>query len=129
MSLETNLYAALQTLVSGRCYPVNFPQVDSGTQVWPAIRYTFTSTVPVEDLCGDGDDETADVSVQLDGVAKTYSAMRALRLAIMAEMRTFAPPARLGVSFDEYDAETKTFRVMLDYMVSGSSDAPVDSPP
>jgi len=128
MSLETDLYAALSSLVSNRVYPNVFPQVDAGTQVWPSIRYTIVSSVPVEDLCGDGDDTTADVRVQLDAVDVTYSKMRALRLSVMAAMRTFPTPARLASNFDDYDADVKVHRAMLQYDVMGSSDPLPDSP-
>lgn len=129
MTLEQDLFATLRPLVSNRVYPVVFPQPVTGQPpVWPAIRYTIISSVPVEDLCGDGDDQTADVRVQLDVVAGTYAAMRALRLQVMEKMRVFDTPARLALSVDEYDVETKTHRGILDYDVHGSSDPSPHSP-
>jgi hypothetical protein len=128
MTLEAELFADLKPLVNNRVYPSVFPQPTSGLPVWPAIRYAIVSSVPVEDLCGDGDDTTADVRVQLDVVASTYSAMRTLRLQVMAVMVNFYIPARLDLSMDDYDVETKTHRGTLDYMISGSSDPPAHSP-
>lgn len=120
MSLETALFTALKSLVGNRVSPVTFPQPPA-VPTWPAIRYTFISTVPIEDLCGDGDDETAEALVQLDLVAPTFSAARALRLQVMSAMRTFDPPARLQNSAGEYDADTKTYREQLDYLFHPSS--------
>lgn len=120
MSLETALFTALKSLVGNRVSPVTFPQPPA-VPTWPAIRYTFISTVPIEDLCGDGDDETAEALVQLDLVASTFSAARALRLQVMAAMRTFDPPAILQNSSGEFDADTKTYREQLDYLFHPSS--------
>jgi hypothetical protein len=128
MTLEQDLFATLRPLVSNRVYPVVFPQPVSGLPVWPAIRYVTVSSVPIEDLCGDGDDQTAEVRVQLDVVATTYAAMRALRLQVMEKMRTFDTPARLALSSEDYDEETKTHRGILDYDLHGSSDPSPHSP-
>jgi hypothetical protein len=123
MYLQSDLFAALRGLCADRVYPNVFPQVENGTtQVWPSIRYTVTSSVPVEDLCGDGDDGTADVSVQLDAVAVTHTAMLAFRLQVLEAMRALST-ARLQSSSNEYDAEVKVFRAILQYTFSGSSPA------
>ncbi len=127
MSVETDLFTTLRSLVSDRVYPQTFEQPSGTLPLWPAIRYTVTNTVPVEDLCGDGDDETADIYVQIDAVDETYSKMRSLRLEIMESMRSFPTPARLSGSLDVYDVETKTHRAILSYTISGSSSE--DSPP
>jgi len=129
MSLEETLFSALRGLVSDRVYPSVFEQPDGSLPAWPAIRYTVISSVPVEDLCGDGDDDTADVNVQLDVVAATYNVMLTVRLDVMGAMRTLYPPARLSNSMNVFDVETKTHRAVLEYQISGSSDPFVDSPP
>lgn len=124
MSFENDLFEALAPLVmisasplKGRVYPNTFPQ----EYTLPAIRFQFVSVVPVVDICGDGDDETAEAHVQLDVVASTFDAMRTLRLAVMEAMRTFDPPAILENSSTDYDAETKTHRAALEYSIEGSS--------
>ena len=127
MTVEVDLFSTLRSLVSDRVFPQTFEQPSGALPTWPAIRYTITSTTPIEDLCGDGDDETSEISVQIDGVDATYSKMRALRLSIMESMRSFPTPARLSGSFDTFDVETKTHRAVLSYTVSGSSSE--DSPP
>jgi hypothetical protein len=121
MSVETDLYTALSSLVSNRVYPITFPQTGA-VPVWPAIRYTLISVVPAIALCGDSGDEAADTRVQLDIVDSSYSAMRALRLDVLEEMATFVPPAIFENSSDQYDAETKTYRCQIDYVVYKSAE-------
>lgn len=128
MSLETRLFAALKTIPSiartGGFYaiwPVEFPEPARYSPQWPAIRYTFVDSVPVQDLVGDGDDDTADVRVQIDVVDTTYSGVRLLRLQVMDVMRNFLPPSTLQLSTDEKDSATDTYRCILDYLVNPSS--------
>lgn len=119
MLLEDLLFGALKSLVGNRVAPVIFPQPPA-VPTWPAIRYSIDAN-PIIDICGDGDDSTADVSVQLDVVAKEFAQVRSLRLQVLSAMRTFAPPATLQFSTGEYDEETKTFREILRYNIHGSS--------
>jgi len=120
MSIENDLFTALKTLVGNRVAPNEFPQPPI-VPVWPAIRYTFVDNIPEHDICGDGDDTTATPRIQLDVVATTYAAARALRLQVMAAMRSFTPPAMLENSSGFYDEETKTQREVLQYTIHGSS--------
>ena len=120
MTLEADLFTALKTLVGNRVAPVVFPQPPA-VPTWPAIRVTIDLS-PLIDICGDGDDATANTRVQLDVVAKDYEQARSLRLNVKAQMEAFAPPATLEFSSSEYDAETKTYREILQYSVHGSSD-------
>jgi hypothetical protein len=121
MSLEADLFAALKSLVGNRCVPNTFPQPPA-VPTWPAIRYTMVSRVPVVDICGDGDDATAEPRVQLDIVAETYPAAEALRVQVRAAMRSFSPPAiceNAGMAL--FDADTKTHRFIMEYVFQGSS--------
>lgn len=119
MSIENALKTALGSLVGSRVAPVVFP-APPAVPTWPAIRYTIVDTVPVQDRCGDGDDDTSVHRVQLDCVASTFAAARSLRLAVMAAMRSFPVTARLDLSGPSgYDDETKTYRESLDYLVYG----------
>jgi hypothetical protein len=119
MILEERLFSALKSLVGNRVAPIIFPQPPA-VPTWPAIRYSIDTT-PVIDICGDGDDSTADTRVQLDVVAKEFAQARSLRLQVLSAMRTFAPPATLQFSTGEFDAETRTFREILQYSIHGSS--------
>lgn len=127
MTTDVDLYSALRSLVGNRMSPDTFPQPPA-VPTWPAIRYSFISIVPEVDICGDGDDETAETHVQLDLVAATNVAVRALRLQVMAAMRLFSPPAILELSSSGYDADTKTYRWILEYSLHGSTDSG-NSPP
>ena len=118
MSLEAALFTALKTLVGNRVTD-EFPQPPL-RPTWPAIRYRI-STNPIQDICGDGDDSTAETTVQLDVVAADYEAARALRLLVITAMRDFSPPARLVNSFPLNEPETKTKREVLIYEIYGSS--------
>lgn len=120
MSLEADLFSALKSLVGNRMSPNTFPQPPN-VPVWPAIRYSVVDSVPVVDLCGDGDDFTAQSRVQLDCVADTYAGARSLRLSVMGVMRTFSPPAILELSSGLYDDETQTHREILQYSFHGST--------
>lgn len=120
MSIESDLYQALRGLVSDRVYPLTFPQ-GLTLPVWPAIRYAFVSADAATDLCGDNGDVTADVRVQVDAVALTFKDMRALRLQVLSAMEDFDPPAIWSGDFEEFDAETKTFRCSLDFVIYPSS--------
>lgn len=120
MSLEESIYSTLRSLVGNRVAPIEFPQPPA-RPTWPAIRYSFISTIPVQDICGDGDDATAEPHVQLDIVAEDFDSARALRLQVMAAMQSFTPPARLENSFSTKDFDTKTFREILEYSFHGST--------
>lgn len=128
MSLENSIFTALASIpemakVGGifAVYPVKFPQPVRYAPEWPAIRYTFISEVPVIDICGDGDDTTTDVRVQIDVVATTHVQARSIRLEVMGVMSVFDPPATLQASSVEEDVDTNTFRCIMDYLVNPSS--------
>jgi len=118
-NLPASLFTALSSLVSNRVYPITFPLATP--PIWPAIRYTIVSNVPSIEICGDGGDLTADARVQLDLVANSFAALRTLRASVMTAMVTFVPPTIFENSTDDYDAETKTYRTIMDYMIYASS--------
>lgn len=126
MTIEADLFTALGPLVSNRVYPETFVQPSGNLPVWPAIRYDLISEIPMRTICMDSGDDAPDTRVQIDGVDKTFKQARTLRSQIMAAMQLFSPPAVLENTFNEYDVETKTFRVSLDYVIYKSS--PVGSP-
>lgn len=120
MSIESALGDHLGDLVGNRIAPVVSAQPGQ-TPTWPGIRYTIIDTVPVNDRCGDGDDTKSLTRVQLDAIAKTFDAARALRLQIMERMKTFPVAARLDFSGPSgYDEETRTYRESLDFLIHGS---------
>lgn len=123
--ISAALVAKLKPLVSNRVYRNVFPQ-SPALPVWPSIRYTFVSTTPNQDLCGDGGEETADYRVQIDVVmleSAGATAFSTLCTAVKTAMQDFRPIWVWDSDFEEYDAETKTNRLSVDYMVYLSSPA------
>jgi hypothetical protein len=121
VTIEADLFTTLGPLVSNRVYPETFVQPSGALPTWPSIRYDLISEVPMIMLCGDSGDDAPDTRVQIDGVDKTFKQARTLRTQIMAAMLLFDPPAVLENTFNEYDVETKTFRVSMDYIIYKSS--------
>lgn len=122
--IEGVVNAALKGLVANRCYPVIFPQNEAGdiTIAWPAIRYTIVSSDNPADICGTDSMDTDDTRVQIDVVAKTHGAAVTLRDQVITAMMGLSPPAvRVGNGFQGWDSETKTYRIILDYLFTASS--------
>lgn len=120
MSLEQDIFAALSPLVGSRVSPVEFPQPPNPPPTWPAIRYTFISSVPFHDVCGDGDDETAETHIQIDVVAETFKAARLLRSQVWTALKA-ALPVRLDNTYSLVDSETKTYREIMEFSLHEST--------
>jgi len=121
VSISSELYTALKSLVSNRVDPITFGQSGT-TPVWPAIRYTIISAAPIVSLDGDDGDETADLRIQLDIVTLTYPATQTLRAQVMAAMKSsFGNVMVWDGEFNSYDAETKTYMCQMDYLFYPSS--------
>lgn len=116
MSVDADIFTALKSLVANRVYPVDFPQSES-LMTWPAIRYSFVSIVPPASVCGDVGDTMSDIRVQIDVVATSADAMRSLRTSVLTAMQSFTPSAVNENSVEVFDAETKTYRAILDFMI------------
>lgn len=121
MMLEGILFTTLGPLVNNRCYPLTFIQPDGQLPIWPAIRYTLLNGSDANDLCGSATVDTDDASVQIDLVARTHGAVVTLRDQVIAAMMTFALPATRQSNGQEFDEQTKTYRVTLEYLISPSS--------
>lgn len=123
MSVATALYATLAPLVANRCYPNEFPQTSAGVlPAWPAIRYSLIGADHAPSLCGTGGEDGDTTTVQLDLVARDYTAAATLRAQVIAAMQTLDPPSTREGAFEQYDAETKTHRVTLQYQVHASTE-------
>ncbi len=120
--LEGLLFTTLGPLVNNRCYPLTFIQPDGELPRWPAIRYTVLTSSDTNDICGSTTVDTDDSSVQLDLVALTHGAVITLRDQVIAAMLGFSLPAtRQPSGGQEFDEQTKTYRVTLEYFISPSS--------
>ncbi len=122
------IHQTLGPLVHGRCYPNTFAQPNGGPPTWPAIRYTLISSNPAADICGTAGTNLDDTRVQLDVVAKTYGAAAVLRDQVVAAMQSLSPPCIRDGGFETFDDETKTHRVVMDFVFYPSS-ALTGSPP
>jgi hypothetical protein len=111
--------ASLNPLVSSRVYRLIFPQPPAAP-VWPAIRYTFVSTTPEATWCDDTGEEGADYRVQIDVVdleSKGFSSFITLCNGVKLAMRNSVPLYHLETQLEDFDAETKTLRMILEYSV------------
>lgn len=125
MTPGTVMKAALGDLVGGRFFMSTFPQ--ERLPEWPAIRGTVINEDNFASLCGD-DPLVDDVMVQLDVVAQTYDAMRALKANVLDRIAliTDPPVERQAGSFETFDSETKTHRWVVTVVLKPSSNE--DSP-
>lgn len=119
MSASTTLFATLQGLVGGRCYPDTFMQPGGELPDWPALRYTFIGGDPHADICGTGDGSTDTPLVQIDVVCSTHAERETLTAQVRAAMDALTtPPTTLqGSPRNSWDAETKTYRAELDFLM------------
>jgi len=105
---NTALFAALTGLVSGRVYPVMFPQ--QPLPVWPAIRYTPAGGTTHSTSCGTSDED--DPAVQIDCVAETFDGAVTLAASARTALEgiTLCPVLADSPALYEFDAETRTWR-------------------
>jgi len=104
------LFAALSPLVSGRVYPVLFPQ--QPLPVWPAIRYTPAGGTTHHTSCGTSAED--DATVQIDCVAETPDAAMTLAASARTAIESAASLTAHadGPPLAEFDAETRTWRTL-----------------
>lgn len=121
LSVPQAIFAALRSLVDDRVYPNEFPQGDP-LPIWPAIRYTIVVGDPSPTIAGSDDEDTDDVVVFIDVVAKTYPGMRALKAQVIEALQSTDPPcARESGGQEGPDGETRTHRVVMTYRFQQSS--------
>lgn len=121
--IALNLKAALNPLVSGRVYRLIFPQPPA-QPVWPAIRYTFVSVDPESTWCGDGGEQTANYRLQLDIVdleSKGFTSFNSLCDAVKSAIQSSLPNYFWESQQEDFDKETKTLRMVLEYTIHLSS--------
>lgn len=121
MTVKSQIFDALKSLVENRVYPDRFPQPPA-QPTWPSIRFTLIGGAVAADLCGDGTEESDDQRVQIDWVANNDAERAALTPLIRAAMKTIDPPCVMqGTPTETWDAETKTYRASADWIAFGSS--------
>ena len=120
MAYEQTIFAALSALTApGKVWPATIPQQFT----YPAIRYTVTSGVPFASLCEQPDEETDEIHIQLDLVARTHPEALALMRQVRAAMDALTDPPTILDDWagPDFDAETKSYTVRMDYSLHGSS--------
>lgn len=125
------VYTTLQSLVNGRCYPNMFPQelINPPTSnpgnlnypTWPAIRYTQLEAINEPTIEGTDTEETDDTTIQVEVVARTFGAMKALVTQVIAALQATDPPCLRGLYLDDYDEELKVHRGILRFTFFASS--------
>lgn len=111
--------AAVTALVGTRIYPLKMPQ----NPTLPAIVHQRISTTP--DMLAEGPG-FAPMRVQLSLWASSFDGARALAAAVVGVLHGYHGPigigglrlARLLNLTDDYEPETKLFRVIADFRVS-----------
>jgi hypothetical protein len=109
--IESSIYTAIKTLASGRVYPIVLPD----TATLPAIIYQRISSVPVTSL--DGDTGLDSVRIQISVWSTTYKEAKELSETVRATLNASALKIVTENDTDDYEPETKRFRVLTDYVV------------
>lgn len=124
LSVSQALTTALGPLVEQRVYARTFVQPSGDLPTWPSIRFAFVSVASDVTICGDGGDESADYRVQIDLVlerSKGEVEFQSLRSQLLAVMQALGSTFVWAGQRDEFDADTKTNRCSLDYLVYQSA--------
>lgn len=105
--------AGVSALVGARIYPLIMPQDGA----LPALVYTIVSAVPINSLGGFSG--LINPRVQIDCWAKTYGQAKALAEAVHQAMDTRNAnfDALLIDMRDDYEEDTKLYRVLQDYSI------------
>lgn len=118
MGFDTALYSRLHAggvaaLVSDRIYP----SVAKEGATFPMLVYTLVSAVPSNTL--DGDDGLDNALVQVDAIAETFTAAKALADAVRALMTSGSDfrcvPQGVGRAF--FDPDAKKHVIQQDYSI------------
>jgi Protein of unknown function (DUF3168) len=111
MSAEANIYTVLSPLA--KVYP---GVCTDATQPSQFIVYSRISTVPQNAIVG-GAPGAAKVRMQVDAFARSYPAAKALADSIRGAMYAAAFRNWQDDEQDMYEADTKLFRVSMDWFV------------
>lgn len=109
--IERNIFQALAPLVGNRIYPEVLPQE---LTVYPAIRYTFPTNIPLGTICGGSDLD--DYRVQIDIYAKEYDPLIVLRVQVIDAMDLIEHAERISDTTD-YEPEAKLYRRTIEYSI------------
>jgi hypothetical protein len=110
--IEASVYQTLESLVGGRCYPLQMPQSPD----YPTIVYSRIASAPQNRL--EGGASLDQVRIQVDCYAETYDGAKTLSDSVRSAMQAAAFKATLQSDMDIFEGELKNiYRVMMDFYV------------
>lgn len=110
--IESSVYQALQSLVGGRCYPLQMPQ----SPQYPTIVYSRIASEPKNRL--EGGASLDQVRIQVDCYAQTYDGAKSLSASVRQAMEAAVFKATLQSDMDLFEGDLKNvYRVMMDFYV------------
>lgn len=107
--IEQAIFQALGPLVNNRIFPEVLPQ---DLAVFPAIRYTFPTNLPISTICGGSDLD--DYRVQIDIYAREYDPLIVLRVQVIDAMDAIPHAERISDTTD-YESDPKLYRRTIEY--------------
>lgn len=110
-AVENLIYNAIKNLANGNVYPIVLPDTSS----LPAIVYQRISSLPVNSL--DGDSDLDSVRIQISVWANTYNEVKELSSVVRITLNDSVLKLVTENDTDDYEPETKRFRVLTDYVV------------
>lgn len=107
--VENDIFDALKSIVSNRCYPMQMPQ---GSAL-PAIVYSRVASNPQNRLQGGASIDQ--VRIQVDIYATTYKQTKDLATQVRTAMESADFKATLQSDEDFYEPDVKYYRVSMDF--------------
>lgn len=111
MTIEQDIFNALDGLVGGRVYPLVMPE--KGTK--PAIVYTRIGSNPENTL--DGGATIDQIRIQVDTYANTYAETKTISASVRSIMESASFKGTLQSDQDLFEPDIKLYRVSQDYYV------------
>ncbi|MFA9488947.1 MULTISPECIES: DUF3168 domain-containing protein [unclassified Mannheimia] len=110
--IQNELYTALKSLVSGRCFYEVIPETNTE---YPVIVYQFPNISPNSALI---DSEMDDYTVQIDIYSHNPDDIFRLRKQVIEVVEDTFNFAERVADFSDYEAETKLHRRMFTYQIA-----------
>ena len=109
--IEEQVFDALKSLVSNRCYPLLMPE----NPTYPSIVFTRISSTPENTLNGGA---TIDqVRFQIDIYSETYAGAKALAASVRTAMEAASFKGLLQTDQDFFEPDVTIYRVTQDFYV------------
>lgn len=111
MTIEQDIFNALDHLASGRVYPLVMPE----KSVMPAIVFLRIASTPENTLNGGA---TIDqIRFQVDTYANTYAEAKSVSASVRTAMESASFKGTLQTDQDLFEPDVKLYRVTQDYYV------------